>query len=262
MTVDHDSSLWTRRYHSAPPGRPRLVCLPHAGGSATFFFGPSRALSPAVEVLAVQYPGRQDRRHEPFITDLHELADRVHEVLPGGGTEPLALFGHSMGATLAYEIARRLEADGRTPVHLFVSGRPAPSRHRDDRLHQADDERLLAEVNRLNGTDATLLDDSELRQMVLGPIRADYIAAETYRPTGGAPLRCPVTAFCGDADPKAGVEEMLAWQTHTTGPFDLHVFPGGHFFIGQHEHAVLDLITAALGAASGAVRGFVSRVLP
>src|SRR5947207_7750544 len=101
-----DDGLWIRRFHPAPPGTPRLVCLPHAGGSASFYFPVSRALSPAVDVLAVQYPGRQDRRHERCVDNIPELAAQVLAVLRPWLTGPTALFGHSMGASLAFELAR------------------------------------------------------------------------------------------------------------------------------------------------------------
>src|SRR4051794_9909349 len=136
--------LWLRRFHPAPQAAARLVCLPHAGGSASYYHPLSAALSPAVEAVAVQYPGRQDRRSEPLVDDLLVLADRLADALadePG----PLALFGHSMGAVLAFEVARRLEREGREIAALFVSGRRAPTAHRDEWLHRVGDAELLDE---------------------------------------------------------------------------------------------------------------------
>lgn len=106
---------WFRLFSSAPDAAVRLLCLPHAGGSASFYFPVAQALSPSVEVLAVQYPGRQDRRMEPLIDDIHTLADRITEELSAYRDKPLALFGHSMGAVLGFEVAQRLEERGTGP---------------------------------------------------------------------------------------------------------------------------------------------------
>lgn len=244
---DSDNGLWVRRFHPAPAGAPRLVCLPHAGGSASFYFPVSRALSPAVEVLAIQYPGRQDRRHEPCIDTIPELARQVFGVLQPWLDQPLAIFGHSMGASLGFEVARLMEAEtGRPAAHLFPSGRRAPSCRRHETVHLLDDEGLLADVKKLSGTNAAVLGDPEMLRAALPAIRNDYRAAETYEYVPGPKLTCPVTVFTGDADPKTTVDEAKAWEQHTTGPFDLHVFPGGHFFLAQQQAAILRTISAAL----------------
>ncbi|CNE41348.1 putative thioesterase involved in non-ribosomal peptide biosynthesis [Mycobacterium tuberculosis] len=246
------SELWIRRFHPAAEGAPRLVCLPHAGGSASFYFPVSKALSPRVEVLAVQYPGRQDRRLEPCVRDIGALADRICEALgpwTSGGAP--ALFGHSMGATLGFEVAWRLEQRANLVVpHLFASGRRAPSTHRDERVHERDDAGVLEELRLLDGTEVGLLENPETRDMVLPAIRGDYTAIETYRPSPGAVLSGPVTVLTGDADPKTRLDEARAWAAHTTGPFDLKVYRGGHFFLLQHVPEVLDLIAGTLAPAA------------
>ncbi|MCQ4212410.1 alpha/beta fold hydrolase [Streptomyces longispororuber] len=238
---------WVRQFHPAPDTRVRLVCLPHAGGSASFYFPLSKALAPTAEVLAVQYPGRQDRRQEPNISNLDELADRVFEVIGDLDDRPLALFGHSMGAVLAYEVALRLQDAGLPdPVRLFVSGRRAPSRDRDERLHVSTDEELLAEVRRLGGSHAVLLDDPDVREMIMPSIRSDYRAVERYRCTPGRQLTCPVTVLTGDSDPRVSIDEAAAWEEHTTGPTELQVFPGGHFFLSDQNTRVTGLLADRL----------------
>lgn len=245
--TDHDNGLWVRRFHPAPAGAPRLVCLPHAGGSASFFFPVSRALSPAVEVLSIQYPGRQDRRHEPCVPTIGELARQVFGVLRPWLDQPLAIFGHSMGATLGFEVARLIEAETGSPAaHLFPSGRRAPSCRRHETVHLLDDEGLLADVKKLSGTNSAVLGDPDMLRAALPAIRSDYRAAETYEYVPGPKLSCPVTVFTGDADPKTTVDEAKTWAEHTSGPFDLHVFPGGHFFLAQHQPAILRTLSAAL----------------
>ncbi|MFJ7196715.1 MULTISPECIES: thioesterase II family protein [unclassified Streptomyces] len=245
-----ETGAWIRRFHPAPEARSRLVCFPHAGGSATYYFSVSRALSPAMDVLAIQYPGRQDRRNEPCIEDIETLADKAVEELAPWGDVPLTLFGHSMGATLAFEVARRLEAAGTRPECVYASGRRAPSRVRDETVHLADDDQLIADIGRLSGTDSAVLGDPEILRMILPAVRSDYKAAETYRYRPGLPLASPVVALVGDDDPQVTVDEADSWRDHTTGPFDLRVFPGGHFFLDQHVPAILDLIRGRLGARS------------
>jgi surfactin synthase thioesterase subunit len=241
-----DTSLWLRRFHPAPAAPVRLVCLPHAGGSASYYHPVSRTLAPAVEVLAVQYPGRQDRRGEPGIDSVHELARRIHQQVRTLSDRPIALFGHSMGASVAFEVARLLEDDGIVPAHLFASGRRAPSRHRDERIHLQDDDGLVAEMRRLNGTDGKLLDDDELIRMIIGAIRNDYRAAETYVYRPGPPLTCPITVFLGDADPKVTVDEADSWRTHTSAPYAMKVYRGGHFYLNNHQTDILNTIADRL----------------
>lgn len=246
------TSAWVRQFHPAPEAATRLVCLPHAGGSAPFFHPVSQRLSPAVDVLAIQYPGRQDRRHEPCVESVEELAERLVTELRPWLDRPVTLFGHSMGASVAFEVARRLEAAGTVPLGLFVSGRRAPSRHRDERVHESDDDGLIAEMKRLSGTDATVLGDEELLRMVLPAIRADYRAAELYRYTPGPRLGCPIHALIGEDDPKATVDEARSWEDHTDGVFDITVFDGGHFYINTHAARVMDLIEAHIARSCSA----------
>lgn len=247
-----DNGLWIRRYHPRPDATVRLVCLPHAGGSASFYFPVSRSMPDFTDVLCVQYPGRQDRRSEPLIDNIPELADRVFAALLPWADRPLALFGHSMGASLAFEVARRFEREkGIVVAALFASGRRAPSAHRHETVHLRDDDGIIAEVKSLSGTDTQLLGDEEVLRMILPSLRADYRAAETYAYESGEPLRCPVVAMVGDDDPKATVEEAAAWERHTQGPFCLRVFPGGHFYLVQHQaevnKAMADLLRESQG---------------
>ena len=251
MLVDARSGAWLRRYLPAAEPRSRLICLPHAGGSASYFLPVTRALGAETDVLAVQYPGRQDRRGEPLVATIGELADRIFEVLRPLADLPLVLFGHSMGATAAFEVAVRLEAAGLQAAVLFASGRRAPSTHRIERVHTLDDDGLLADLRKLGGTDLAVLDgDPELRQMVLPAIRSDYRAAETYRWVPGPPLTCPVIALRGTEDPRASEAETLAWQRHTTGGFAMRSFPGGHFFLRDHAVEINRLIGERLAGVA------------
>ncbi|MFF8772954.1 thioesterase II family protein [Kitasatospora sp. NPDC015120] len=249
MNHPADDDRWIRRFHPRPDAAVRLVCLPHAGGSASYFLPVSRAMPPSVDVLCVQYPGRQDRRAEPLVDNVPDLADQVFAALLPWTDRPLALFGHSLGATLAFEVARRLERQkGLVAAGLFASGRRAPSTHRTETVHLRDDDGLIAEIRGLSGTDDRLLGDEEILRMILPATRADYRAAETYAYEPGEALRCPLSALVGDDDPKVTVDEAAAWADHTEGPFDLRVFPGGHFYLADHQAAVIEALTERLTA--------------
>jgi surfactin synthase thioesterase subunit len=176
------------------------------------------------------------------------LADCVAGVLRRQPELPLTIFGHSMGAILGFEVVRRLEADGYEPAHLFASGRRAPSCVRDENVHLRDDDGILAELRTLNGTASAVLNDDEMMRAVLPSLRADYTANETYRSSPGATVRCPVTTLTGGSDPKTTMDEARAWAGHTTGPFDLRVFPGGHFFLTDHTAEINRMLAAALQA--------------
>ncbi|MFD4431316.1 thioesterase II family protein [Nocardia sp. NPDC058497] len=236
---DREHSLWIKRFDPAPSAGVRLACLPHAGGAASYFLPVSRALAGDCEVLAVQYPGRQERRHEPHIGDVAELAHRIAEELLAWTDRPLALFGHSMGSTVGFEVARVLEAKGCAPVALLASGRRAPSRPRVEAVHRLPDAGLVDALTSMQGTSADLLADPEILELILPTIRADYRAIESYRYEPGAPLSAPIHAFLGDNDPQVTVDEAEAWREHTTADFGLHLYRGGHFYLNTHAAAVI-----------------------
>lgn len=243
MTVSEDEGLWVRRYHPAPDSPRQLVCFPHAGGSASFFHPVSAQLSSVAEVLSVQYPGRQDRRGETSPSDLGTMADEVYGALRDQlRSRRTAFFGHSMGATLAFEVALRFEEEGGELSRLFASGRRAPSRYRDEKVHLMGDDGVVTELKRLAGTDSSLLGDEEILRMILPALRSDYTAIETYRCAPGAALQAPITALTGDSDPKTSLDEAEDWRHHTKGDFDLEVFPGGHFYLGARAADVIALL--------------------
>ncbi len=247
MTLQNQpTSLWIRQFHpgaasvsGAPTQRVRLVCFPHAGGSASYYHPVSARFADQAEVVVLQYPGRQDRRREPCIDDLNVLADRVTTELSALSPAPTLFFGHSMGATVAFEVARRQEEAGSgAPRVVIVSGRRAPSTRRPERVHEYDDEGLIAEVRKLNAAEAAVLEDEDIRAMALPAIRGDYRAIESYRGQPGRRIRAAVTVLTGDADPMTTYAEAQAWREHTDGEFRLRVFPGGHFFLAEQQDGV------------------------
>ncbi|WP_055568811.1 MULTISPECIES: thioesterase II family protein [Streptomyces] len=247
------SDPWIRRFRPRPEAAVRLVCFPHAGGSASYYhpLAQSPTLLPDTEVLAVQYPGRQDRRRERLLDGIPEMADLITEALAPYDDRPLAFFGHSMGAVLAFEVAQRLsERPGGQPCGLFVSGRRAPSLYRRGTVHLLSDAELVGELRRAGGTDPRFLDDEELLADIIPVVRNDYRAVELYQWTPAPPLNCPITALVGDRDPQASIDDVEAWRKHTDGPFGLEVFSGGHFYLNTHQRGVADVISEALAAGA------------
>ncbi|MDH2430752.1 alpha/beta fold hydrolase [Sphaerisporangium sp. TRM90804] len=251
MTDTDDDELWARRFHPSPQAPVRLVCFPHAGGAASYFHPLSAALAPDAEVLAIQYPGRQDRRRETCVDTIPELADRVFGALDGRVKPPFVFFGHSMGAVVAFEVALRFaRAGGPAPSRLVVSGRRAPS-SRQRRVDLGTDAAVVAELRRLGGTPEMFLRDPELLASIVQVTRVDYRALDDYAAPPDAVLDgVPVTALVGDSDPVTAVDDVPAWGRHTSGPFELHVFPGGHFFIESRKAEVTAILSKAVKALS------------
>lgn len=232
----------------------RLICLPHAGGTAGPYAAWGAGFPDDMELSAVQYPGREDRLGEPPADDLETLVTGLCAALLPLAERPLVLFGHSFGAVVAYEAARRLTAWGRAPDHLVVSGRRAPSLPARGDMHTRPDDDLVAELVRLGGTRGDLLADPAVRDVYLPAVRADFKLAETYHRSACPPLGCPVTAVMGETDTEVDEAQARAWAVHTTGPFELRAFPGGHFYFTPRREPVARLLaditrtTAATGA--------------
>ncbi|MGA5899035.1 thioesterase II family protein [Streptomyces venetus] len=248
------SGEWFRRFGpdargaSAARGAMRLVCFPHAGGGASAFLRLSREVPPGIEVVAVQYPGRQDRRHEEPLTGIGLLADALADEVRREAAGPYAFFGHSMGAIVAHEVALRLAERGEPgPERLFLSGRGAPSTvpYAHDRLRTDAD--VLAMVRKLGGTANAVFDDPDVLAMVMPTLRADYRALGSYVWTPRPALGVPFTVLIGDADPVVPVTAAAGWKEFTTARTDLEVFEGGHFYLDARTKEVARVVTSALG---------------
>lgn len=238
------SQRWFRTFRPGSFPGVRLVCFPHAGGGPTAFRAWPRWLPYDVELLAVCYPGRQDRIREPVPTTMDELVTGVVDALAPLLDRPTVLFGHSMGASVAFEVTRRLEVTRRDrPRQIFVSGRRPPGLTPADLPDLGDDTAVLDDVRRLGGIDPALLDEAAVHQVILPVLRADYRLLAGYRPSVTARIRTPIVAYVGDRDPDVTVDQMRAWSEATRSSFAARVFPGDHFYLVEQERAlVTDLV--------------------
>jgi surfactin synthase thioesterase subunit len=230
----------------------RLFCFPHAGGSAVFYRTWARETGSALELQTVQYPGRADRMGDPLVADAHQLARLIAGAMAPLMDRPAALFGHSMGAVLAYEVARLLEERGTPPVHLFVSGARPPHDRGDERHAERDDDGLVEALIDLGGTDAEVLQDEELRELVLPYVRNDFALIESYLHRPEPRLNVPVTVLLGDSDPHVGPEVAERWREVTGGePFAVRVLPGDHFYLVPQQTTVIAEVLRTLRVPTG-----------
>jgi medium-chain acyl-[acyl-carrier-protein] hydrolase len=233
----------------APPDRPlRLVCFPHAGASAFIFHEWHALIRGSIGVVPMQLPGRGERLREPPLRRLAPLLRAACAALLPLTDRPFALFGHSVGALIAFELARLLEREhGRTPEHLFVSGRGAPDRPSTrGNIHHLPSEAFVAALKAYNGTLRGLLDNPEALELFLPILRADLELVETYIYVSGPPLSCPITVFGGEEDDTVRPEDLEAWRWHTTRGCSMHLLPGDHFFVTTAPREVVRVIDEAL----------------
>ncbi|ASO18907.1 Linear gramicidin dehydrogenase LgrE [Actinoalloteichus hoggarensis] len=245
--------LWFRRFLPITAPRVRLFCFAHAGGAASAFRSWPKGLSPDVEMLAVRYPGRQDRLGEAGAERMGDLVEPIVAALEPFRTEPIALFGHSMGAAVAYEVAVRLEQLGTPAAVLFVSGYPAPLHHDVRAFAPQDDSTMLAEIRSIGGPQLADLDPA-LLELMLPALRADWKVLTTYRPTRGRPLSTPVVAYAAAEDTLAPIDRVVDWAEVTTAMFAHRTFRGGHFYLVDQEAELTSDITRHLSSTGRATR--------
>ena len=236
---------------SAPDAGARsipLFCFPHAGGGASWFREWSRQSPHSIRLYPVELPGRENRLHDrPFDRLMPLVEALIHDVAPYV-YRPFAFYGHSMGALIAFELARSLRVIAEVqPCHLFLSGCQAPNRPlKRAPIHALPRAAFVRELRRMGGTPAEILECGELMDLMLPTLRADFALCETYVFRPGPLLTCPISAFGGTEDPLIFRDDLVAWHEHTEGAFAVRFFPGGHFFTHEVGNAFLDAVVSEL----------------
>jgi medium-chain acyl-[acyl-carrier-protein] hydrolase len=224
--------------------RLRLFLIPHAGGSASTY-QLNKYFPESIELCPVQLPGRETRFAEPPLTAMDEVVDELAPAIAANADLPYALFGHSMGALIAFSLTRRLRSAGASlPRHLIMSAHRAPHLPDGNLLHDLPEEELAARLTAAN----PILLDPDLRKIFLPILRADLTLCETYAHEPDEPLPCPITALGGRADEMVDEAELRGWAVHTSARFALHMLPGGHFYMRGAEHVLAEHIRHALAA--------------
>ena len=228
-----------------------LFCFPYAGGRALNYRYWSNNLPVNVEVCAIELPGRGTLLKETPFTRIKPLIETIAEKILPKLDKPFALFGHSMGALISFELAHFLRNKyGINPVHLFVSAHRAPQIiSKKPPIHSLPETEFLAELHRLNGTSKEILENRELMELFLPILRADFEVLETYTYQSLPSLECLITAFGGLSDSEANIDELEAWGKQTKSTFSLKMFQGDHFFIHSAQSQLLEYLNQFLLAS-------------
>jgi medium-chain acyl-[acyl-carrier-protein] hydrolase len=239
---------WLEYYHPRRTCRIRLFCFPYAGNGAVMFRSWQDAIPDSIELCPVQLPGRGRRLHDPPFTRLTGLIQAVSTALHPLLDKPFALFGHSMGALICFELARAWRRELQlTPEYLFVSGRRAPQLSvPDSPTFNLPEAELIVELRRLNGTPEDILSNPGAISLMMPLLRADFEVVQTYLYSSERPLDCPIKAIGGLEDMGTSQEHLLPWREQTANSFSLSMFPGDHFFINQVRRELCRLLASTL----------------
>jgi surfactin synthase thioesterase subunit len=237
---------WIKRIPGRDGGARRgaTVIFPHAGGAAVGYRKLATALAAGGDTYILQYPQRAERINEPAAQTIQDLARGLFVAGPWRLVAPLRLFGHSMGAVVAFEFARIAESRGAAVESLWVSAAPAPSavEAKPDLPTSHDD--LLIDMTEFGGTDAELLADPEFAELVITAMRADYAAINRYTCGAGVQIAADIRALGAHDDRRVDAAELQVWEAHTSGNFALDWYDGGHFYLDDHIDDVAARVNA------------------
>ncbi|WP_024646108.1 thioesterase II family protein [Pseudomonas syringae] len=217
-----------------------LFCLPFSGASAMFYSPWRRKVPEWLNVRPLELPGRGMRMDEALQTDIVQLASQLADEISAELDKPYALFGHSLGGLLAFELAHALRDRGLpAPLALFASATAGPARRDVSEYAVAKtDEQLIARLRSLNGTSENVIGNEELMQLMLPILRADFLLCGSFVYGEREPLSVPIHVFGGKQD-RVSVEELLDWQQETCTGFSLDMFEGHHFYLVDEQAQLL-----------------------
>jgi surfactin synthase thioesterase subunit len=239
----HPVNKWIARLPRAVRPRVRLFCFPYAGGGTAVYRRWTDLLPPEIEICLVQLPGREQRIHERPMTDTVDIAVLIADAMAYYCDQPFVLFGHSMGAGIAYETALALIRKDRVPLCVMPSARRAPHLPSPNRArHLLPDDQFVDELKRLDGTPSGVLDSPELMELMLPILRADFQLADLYVSERPFKLPCPVIAFGGEDDVYVPCTELEAWREVSALEFNLRMLPGDHFFVNSQQRELTRLV--------------------
>ncbi|AXY73679.1 thioesterase [Paraflavitalea soli] len=212
-----------------------LLCLPFAGGNK-FSYRKYEEKAPAnLRIIPLEYPGRGSRGREPLLPELNLLVEDIyHQASPYIAQGGYAIYGHSLGALVAMQLARKIISHHQPPpLHLFVSGAAGPSSlcFRQKQRHRLERNTFIAEITRFDGSPQEILQNEEFIDYIEPVLRADFRAVETYQHEETAPLMLPVTVINGTEDTEIERLDISLWQKETNYPVEFVSMPGNHFFI-------------------------------
>ena len=225
----------------------QLFCFPYAGGGASIFRPWKNYLGPEIGAYAIQLPGRESRFTEEPISDLITIAKASADAISEICSRPFAIFGHSLGAAIAYEVTAELEARGLKPAQLFISGRQSPNRKplRAPISHLSDAE-FIEQLKSYNTTPREIFENREILELLLPMLKADFSMAENYQHQIGSKVNAPITALASKGDIWLSPESISDWSKKTFGPFSSHWFEGGHLYLNQETEALVKYIQEKL----------------
>jgi medium-chain acyl-[acyl-carrier-protein] hydrolase len=226
-----------------------LICLPFAGGSKYSYNLYTKYKPPFIDLTALDYPGHGARLQERLLTDIQSIADDVYEQIKHKLHTPYAIYGHSMGALVAYLTVRKiLEEQQPLPAHLFLTGCGSPSSNGKRRgRHLLSSDSFIEELKSMGGIPDEILYDSDSMRFFEPKLRADFQAVDTYHYAAQPAFELPVTVITGLQE-IITIEEALQWQEITNQPLSFKQLPGGHFFIFNCANEVMGIIEQSLAA--------------
>lgn len=239
---------WITCPHPEPNAQVRLFCLPFAGGGASIYRPWGKLLGSEIEVCPIQLPGRENRFSETPIKQAQAMAQSLANQIQLYSNKPFFIYGHSMGALLAFELARALQENGMDmPQGIFLAAhRAAHLPRKREALYALPDDQFIDRLKRFGGFPQEVLDSKELLAFLMPTLKADFTLCDTYQFQSGTVLQCPLHLLAGNDDIEASPDVVEPWSQHTADVAKLHVLSAGHFFLRTHQDELIQILKKAI----------------